>query len=55
LVRKRARNIHWYYLSGKVATEFELLQSDSHRVGPEEQNEGHESKIWNILAGFSYQ
>lgn len=42
------------HLGRKVAAKFELLQRDSHGVGAEEQNEGHERQIWDELAGASH-
>lgn len=47
--------LHISYLCGKVAAKLKLLQSDCHGVRPEEQNEGHESEIWDEFAGFPYQ
>lgn len=45
----------WSHLGGEVATELELLEGDGHGVGPEEQDEGHEGQVRDVLTGVSQQ
>lgn len=43
------------HLGGEVAAELELLEGDGHRVGAEEEDEGLEGQIWDVVAGISHQ
>lgn len=43
------------YLCREVAAELELLEGNSHGVGAEEEDEGHEGQVWNILTGGPQQ
>lgn len=45
----------WSHLGGEVATELELLEGDGHGVGPEEQDEGHEGQVRDVLTGVAHQ
>lgn len=41
-------------LGREVAARLKLLEWNGHGVGAEEQDEGHESQVRNILAGFAH-
>lgn len=43
------------HLSGEVAAELELLQRHRHGVGAEEEDEGHEGQVGDVLAGLAHQ
>ncbi len=43
------------YLCWEIAAELELLERNSHGVGAEEENEGHEGQVRNILTGAPHQ
>ena len=43
------------YLCREVAAELELLERNSHGVGAEEEDEGHEGKVGDILTGVPHQ
>lgn len=42
------------YLGREVAAGLELLEGDGHGVGPEEQDEGHEGQVRDILTGAAH-
>lgn len=43
------------YLRREVAAELEFLERDSHGVGAEEEDEGHEGQVGNVLTGVPDQ
>lgn len=40
---------------GEEGTGFELLETHGGGVGAEEEDEGHESDVWDVVAGLSNQ
>ena len=52
LKKPQKRSCH---LGGEVPAELELLERHRHGVGAEEEDEGHEGQIGDVLAGLSDQ
>lgn len=42
------------HLGGEIAAELELLERHRHGVGTEEEDEGHEGQVGDVLAGLSH-
>ena len=53
--KKEQQNKNIRHLGGEVAAELELLEGDGHGVRAEEEDEGHEGQIGDVLAGLSHQ
>lgn len=43
------------HLGREIAAELELLERHCHGVGAEEEDEGHEGQVWDVLAGLPHQ
>lgn len=43
------------HLGGEVTAKLELLERHGHGVGAEEEDEGHEGQVRDVLAGLSHQ